>query len=104
MLCVSDVEIARFLLTLPADIVKKAGLTKEIFGNDKNGFFDNILMAEGQKWQKERKIISKMLHLDILDEYVEAMDISAISFSEQLTKQPKFLVGKKLPPLKSDHF
>ena len=93
MLCVADVELARFLMNLPPDMVKKAGLTTEIFGFDKNGFFKNILMSEGEQWQKERKLISKMLHLDTLEGYIEAMDVSAIVFSEQLTKNHEFLVN-----------
>ena len=92
LMCVADVELARFLLNLPPDMVKKAGLTKEIFGFDKNGFFENILMSEGEKWQKERKLLSRMLHLDTLEGYIEAMDISAISFNEQLAKRNDFLV------------
>ena len=83
---VADPNLARFLMNLPPSIVKKAGLTPEVFLSDKNGLGHNLIMEEGEVWQRHRKIISKMLHLDILDTYIEPMDISAQTFVEQLTQ------------------
>ena len=36
-------------------------------------------------WKLNRKIISKMLHLDALEKYFEPIDISAITFSNKLS-------------------
>ena len=45
---VADPKMAKFLMGLPAGLVKKAGLTPEIFMSDVNGFKNNLLMEEGE--------------------------------------------------------
>jgi len=81
-----------FLMTLPPDMMKKGGLTEEVFKSDKNGLTGNLVMEEGETWQMHRKIISKMLHLDILEKYIEPMDISAMAFASQLSKTKSYQV------------
>ena len=89
---ISDAEMAQFFLGLPATSVGKLPLSKEIFKSDRNGFHKSILLADGTKWQQQRKRLSKMLHLDILNDYIEPMDISAIRFCEELCKSGEFMV------------
>jgi len=43
-----------------------------------------LLLDEEEIWQAHRKAMSKMLHLDVLNHYIEYMDISAAIFTEQL--------------------
>jgi len=83
---ICDVEMAKFFLGIPATSVSKLPLTKEIFKSDRNGFHNSILCADGTKWQQQRKRLSKMLHLDILNDYIEPMDISAVRFCEELCR------------------
>ena len=45
---VADPEMAKFLLGLPPTLVKKSGLTPEIFLSDQNGFKNNLLLEEGE--------------------------------------------------------
>lgn len=73
---VSDPILAKFLLNLPSDVVEKGGFTKEMFASDIHGFQGGLLMDEGKKWSLNRKVISKLLHLEILDQYIEPMDVS----------------------------
>ena len=92
MFVIADAKLAQFMLGLPSAVIEKAGLTKEIFSSDKNGFYGNLLMEEGHKWKLNRKIISKMLHLDTLEKYIEPMDISAITFANKLSAKTGFVV------------
>jgi len=92
-LVVADCDIAKFLLNLGPDVVEKSPVQRlVIFGGDKNGFEGGILFSEGELWQTHRKAMTKMLHLDILETYIETMDISAIAFAEKLCKSDKYLV------------
>ena len=79
-------------MQLPPIISEKGGLSPEVFGMDKNGFYQNLLMTDGEKWHKERKVISKILHLDVLEKYVEPMNVSAITLTDQLCKSDGFQV------------
>ena len=79
-------------MTLPTDMMKKGGLTGEMFKSDKNGLTGNLLMEEGETWQIHRKIISKILHLDILEKYIEPMDMSAMTFVRQLSTTNSYQV------------
>ena len=45
---VADPKMAKFLMGLSPSLVKKAGLTPEIFKSDVNGFENNLLMEEGE--------------------------------------------------------
>ena len=87
---IADAETAKFFLGLPATSVSKWPFATEVFKSDRHGFQKTILCAEGSKWQQQRKRLSKMLHLDILLEYIEPMDISAIRFCEELCKDDAF--------------
>jgi len=88
-LMVSDVNLAKFLMSLPPSIVAKAGVD-EFLNCDPHGFQDGLLLDEGETWQIHRKSLSKILNLDILDHYIEAMDTSALTFIEQLCKNDNF--------------
>ena len=77
---------------LPVNLVRKGVMVKEAFLSDKNGFKDNLLMEEGESWQVHRKVISKMLHIDVLENYIEPMDISALTFVRQLSSSSTFKV------------
>ena len=92
MFMVSEPKLAKFLMGLPPNIMRKGGLVAEIFLSDENGFKGNLVMEEGETWQRHRKIISKMLHLDILENYIEAMDISALTFVKELSSSSNFKV------------
>ena len=45
---------------------------------DTNGIIGGLLMEEGQVWRSHRKILSKLLHLNVLETYIENMDDSGI--------------------------
>jgi len=86
---VAEPNLAKFLLNLPPDITRKSGITSETFESDTNGFKEGLIMDEGELWQLHRKSISKMLHLEVLEHYIEHMEVSAVAFTEILTKTDK---------------
>ena len=76
MFATSDPETARVLMTLKPELVKKAGLSDMLFGDDPNGFIGGLLYEEGAVWQKSRKILTEEFNQKSLDSYVNAMDES----------------------------
>ena len=73
-------------MNVPPEFISKApSLGDFVFGGDPNGISGGLLHYEGEKWQKQRKIISKMLHLNILEEYIETMDQSGIRFIRNMS-------------------
>ena len=85
---VSDAKLARFLLTLPATVIKKSGVTDQVWAHE-NGFFNNLFVTDGEKWQKDRKVLNRLFHTEALETYVEAMDESALTFVNLLSKSKK---------------
>merc|ERR1712212_951247 len=63
VLSVIDPNLAQFLMSLPPDHVKKAGLSDEVFGDDPHGFMGGLLFDEGEQWHKSRKILSERFNL-----------------------------------------
>ena len=96
-LSVADVDLAKFLLGLPPHIAEKGGITFEIFMCDPHGFQGGLLLDEGETWQVHRKELSKILHLEILEHYLEPMDIAAVTFTEKLCETNDYQVRLKTP-------
>ena len=92
MLVVADVDLAKFLLGLPPHIVHKGKMTSKLFMCDPNGFQGGLLLDEGETWQVHRKELSKILHLEILEHYLEPMDIAAVTFTEKLCETDNYMV------------
>ena len=89
---VADVQLAKFFLALPPHIIEKSGMLSTVFNADPNGFVGGLLLDEGQEWQVHRKEISKIFHSEIMEHYIEAMDVSALTFTENLCKTEQYLV------------
>merc|ERR1712136_209155 len=51
ILCITDPDLAHFLLNLSPEVQRKAGFSKELFGGDPNGFLHGLVFDEGKSWQ-----------------------------------------------------
>ena len=71
-------------MTLKPELVKKAGLSDILFGDDPNGFIGGLIYEEGPEWQKSRKILNEEFNQKSLDSYVNAMDESVQAYVERL--------------------
>ena len=58
-LMATDPELAKFLMSLRPETVKKAGLSDMLFGDDPNGFIGGLVYEEGASWHRSRKIINE---------------------------------------------
>ena len=83
---IHDPKIAQFMMNLDADLVEKAGMSKDIFRGDYNGFNNGLLMAEGGVWKSHRKMIGKYLSNHSIEAYIDDIDASAQTFVELLSK------------------
>ena len=79
------------MTNLCKDKVQKLPATRKVFSSDPNGFNGGLLMIEGQVWRSQRKILSKILHLETLHHYVAPMDDSAALFVEVLSRDREFI-------------
>ena len=86
---VSDPEWCKFFLNLKPELIIKGAPADIMFRTDRK-VRKSLFLAEGSTWHDQRKIISKELHLDVLSSFIEAMDISAMSFIEILTTSSDF--------------
>ena len=60
----------RFKIFISPEVQRKAGLSKEFFSGDPNGFLHGLVFDEGKSWQINRKRLGKQLHLGILESYI----------------------------------
>ena len=63
MLMVTDPDLAQFFMNINPEVVRKAGLSFEMFGDDKNGFLGSILYEEGAQWHRSRKLLGQNFNL-----------------------------------------
>ena len=86
---IHDPKIAQFVMNLDADLVEKAGMSKDIFKGDYNGFNNGLLLSEGGTWKAHRKIIGKYLSNHSIEAYIDQIDQSALTFIELLCQSDK---------------
>ena len=86
---IHDSKTAQFVMNLDADQVEKAGMSKDIFRGDYNGFNNGLLLTEGSTWKAHRKIVGKYLSNHSIEAYIEQIDQSAVTFIELLCASDK---------------
>lgn len=86
---IHDAKIAQFVMNLDANLVEKAGMSKDIFRGDYNGFNNGLLLTEGNTWKTHRKIVGKYLSNHSIEAYIEQIDQSAVTFMELLCSSDK---------------
>ena len=62
-LIVAEPSLAQFFMNLSPDLVKKAGLSNEFFGDDPDGLMKSILFQEGAAWHHSRKLMNHNFNL-----------------------------------------
>ena len=87
---IHDPKIAQFVMNLDADLVEKAGMSKDIFKGDYYGFNKGLLLSEGGTWKAHRKIIGKYLSNHSIEAYIDQIDQSALTFIELLCQSDQF--------------
>ena len=83
-------EVAKVLMGIKPELVKKAGLVDMLFGDDPKGFIGGLAFEEGASWQKSRKIITEEFNQASLDTYVSQMDDSVQNFIQKLIETDGF--------------
>ena len=90
LLYVADPELIGFLSKIDPQYITKGGFAGEVLLTDPTGFKHGLVMMEHDGWKQQRKVLWQMFQAKDLENFIEDIDQSAISFVNVLEKQKNF--------------